>query len=77
MNILSLSYFDFIDELDESIFLDWLKLNVGDPQESQKVLNGVKKKIEKTDAMINQIRAMGLELTDDYFVDLNFFSDED
>ena len=77
MNILSPSTFDFIDELDESIFLDWLKLNVGDPQESQKVLNGVKKKIEKTEAMINQIRAMGLELTDDYFVDLNFFSDEE
>ena len=77
MNILSTSTFDFIDELNESIFLDWLKLNVGDPQESQKVLNGVKKKIEKTEAMINQIRAMGLELTDDYFVDLNFFSDEE
>ena len=77
MNILSPSTFDFIDELNESIFLDWLKLNVGDPQESQKVLNGVKKKIEKTEAMINQIRAMGLELTDDYFVDLNFFSDEE
>ena len=66
MNILSPYTFDFIDELDESIFIDWLKLNVGDPQESQKVLNGVKKKIEKTEAMINQIRAMGLELTDDY-----------
>lgn len=77
MNILSTSTFDFIDELNESVFLDWLKLNVGDPQESQKVLNGVKKKIEKTEAMINQIRAMGLELTDDYFVDLNFFSDEE
>ena len=77
MNILSPYTFDFIDELDESIFIDWLKLNVGDPQESQKVLNGVKKKIEKTEAMINQIRAMGLELTDDYFVDLNFFSDEE
>ena len=77
MNILSPSTFDFIDELNESVFLDWLKLNVGDPQESQKVLNGVKKKIEKTEAMINQIRAMGLELTDDYFVDLNFFSDEE
>ena len=77
MNILSPYTFDFIDELDESIFIDWLKLNVGDPQESQKVLNAVKKKIEKTEAMINQIRAMGLELTNDYFVDLNFFSDEE
>ena len=77
MNILSTSTFDFIDELNESVFLDWLKLNVGDPQESQKVLNDVKKKIEKTEAMINQIRAMGLELTGDYVVDLNFFSDEE
>ena len=68
--------FSFIDDLDESIFLDWLKLNVGDPQESQQVLDGVKSKIVKAESMIKELRAMGHELTDDYVVDLNFFGDE-
>ena len=67
----------FIDELDESILLDWLKLNVGDPQECQQVLAGCKKKIVKAEDMIKEVRAMGHELTDDYVVDLNFFSDEE
>ena len=69
--------FAFIDELDESIILDWLKVNVGDPQECQQVLDGCKKKIVKAEDMIKEVRAMGLELTGDYVVDLNFFSDEE
>ena len=63
--------------MDESILLDWLKLNVGDPQQSQQVLDGVKAKILKAEAMIKDVRAMGHELTDDYLVDLNFFSNEE
>ncbi|PWA77605.1 hypothetical protein CTI12_AA221210 [Artemisia annua] len=62
------------DELDESILLDWLKENVGDLEESQKVLNGVNSKVLKTHSFINELRAMGHEITDDYVVDLNFFS---
>lgn len=70
-------FFFLLDELPESIFLDWLKLNVGDPQESLQVLNAVQSKVLKAETMINELRGMGHELTDDYFVDLNFFSDED
>ncbi|GJV59330.1 hypothetical protein Tco_1465430 [Tanacetum coccineum] len=64
------------DELDESILLDWLKVNVGDPEECQIVLNGVKDRVFKVDAMIDELRAMGHELTDDYVVDFNFFNEE-
>ena len=77
INFVTLCTLCLIDELDESILLDWLKLNVGDPKESLKVLNGVQSKLNKTEAMIQEMRAMGHDLTDDYLVDLNFFSDED
>ena len=65
-----------IDELDETILLDWLKKNVGDLEDSQKVLNGVNSRIMKTCSFINELRAMGHEITDDYVVDLNFFSQD-
>ncbi|GKA85682.1 hypothetical protein Tco_0807336 [Tanacetum coccineum] len=61
------------DELDESVLIDWLKLNVGDHEECEKVLNGVKARVFKPDTLINELRAMGHDLSDDYIVDLNFF----
>ncbi|GKD65412.1 hypothetical protein Tco_1307520 [Tanacetum coccineum] len=64
------------DEFDESFLIDWLKLNVGDHQECQKVLNGVKEKVQKADALMNEIRAMGHDLTNDYVVDLIFLSED-
>ena len=65
-----------IDELDESILLDWLKENVGDLEESRKVLNGVNSKLLKTGSLITELRVMGHEITDDYVVDLSFFSQD-
>ncbi|GJT44654.1 hypothetical protein Tco_0953369, partial [Tanacetum coccineum] len=64
------------DELDESLLIDWLKLNVGDHEECEKVLNGVKARVLKADAFINELRAMGHDLTDEYVADLNFFREE-
>ncbi|PWA62520.1 DNA helicase Pif1-like protein [Artemisia annua] len=61
------------DELYVNMLLDWLKLNVGDHDECQNVLKGVQSKLLKADGLINELRAMGHELTDDYIVDLNFF----
>jgi hypothetical protein len=62
------------DELDESILLGWLKENVGDKEESLKVLNAVQLKLDKTRSLIDELRAMGHDITDDHYVDLNFFS---
>ena len=77
INFVTLCTLCLIGELDESILLDWLKLNVGDPKESLKVLSAVQSKLNKTEAMIQEMLAMGHDLTDDYLVDLKFFSDED
>ncbi|GJT30847.1 hypothetical protein Tco_0911122 [Tanacetum coccineum] len=64
------------DELDESVLIDWLKLNVGDHEEYEKVLNGVKTRVFKADALINELRAMGHDLREYYVVDLNFFRED-
>lgn len=64
------------DELDVCILLNWLKINVGDPDECKKVLDAVMSKVQKTNQLINELREMGHELTDDYVVDLNFFSED-
>ncbi|GKE31201.1 hypothetical protein Tco_1450523 [Tanacetum coccineum] len=64
------------DSLDESVLIDWLKLNVGDHEECEKVLNGVKARVFKADALINELRAMGHDLSEDYVVDLNFFRED-
>ncbi|GKB61987.1 ribonuclease H-like domain-containing protein [Tanacetum coccineum] len=64
------------DSLDESVLIDWLKLNVGDHEECEKVLNGVKARVFKADALINELRAMGHDLSEDFIVDLNFFRED-
>ena len=64
------------DELDVNILLDWLKVNVGDLDECQKVLKGVASKLSKANGLINELRAMGHEITDEYVVDLNFFRED-
>ncbi|GJY25314.1 hypothetical protein Tco_0400040 [Tanacetum coccineum] len=64
------------DEMDESLLFNWLKLNVGDHEECEKFLNSVKARVFKADALINELRAMGHDLTDDYVVDLNFFRED-
>ncbi|GJR56418.1 hypothetical protein Tco_1406939 [Tanacetum coccineum] len=64
------------DELDKSVLIHWLKLNVGDHEECEKVLNGVKARVFKADTLINELRAMGHDLSDDYVVDLNFFRED-
>ncbi|GJZ25702.1 exostosin family protein [Tanacetum coccineum] len=47
------------DALDEFVLIDWLKLNVGDHEECEQVLNGVKARVFKANALINELRAMG------------------
>ncbi|GKB83657.1 hypothetical protein Tco_0950552 [Tanacetum coccineum] len=64
------------DALDESVLIDWLKLNVEDHEECEKVLNGVKARVFKPDALFNELRAMGHDLSEDYIVDLNFFRED-
>lgn len=66
----------FSVEVDESLLLDWLKVNVGDHEQSQEVLNRLNARVVKVNAMINELRAMGHELNDDDLVDVNFFAED-
>ncbi|GKC95006.1 hypothetical protein Tco_1160448, partial [Tanacetum coccineum] len=45
-------------------------------EECEKVLNGVKARVFKANALINELCAMGHYLSEDYIVDLNFFRED-
>ncbi|PWA64817.1 hypothetical protein CTI12_AA339830 [Artemisia annua] len=64
------------DEFDPTPIIDWLKFNVGDDEACQKLLHSLKTKVDKANDLINQLRAMGHDIDDDYVVDLNFFDNE-
>lgn len=66
----------FSDDFDPEPIIDWLRFNVGDVEECQKVLSNLMSKINKANELVNQLRAMGHDIDDDYMVDLNFFDDE-
>lgn len=68
--------FIFSDDFDLEPIIDWLRFNVGDDEACQKLLNSLKTKIDKANDLINQLRAMGHDIDDDYVVDLNFFDNE-
>ena len=68
--------FIFSDDFDLEPIIDWLRFNVGDVEECQKVLNKLMSKINKANDLVNELRAMGHDIDDDYIVDLNFFDDE-
>ena len=64
------------DDFDPSPIIEWLRLNVGGDEDCHKLLNSLKTKIDKANDMMNQLRAMGHDIDDDYLVDINFFDDE-
>lgn len=66
----------FSDDFDPEPIIDWLRFNVGDVEQCQKVLSNLMSKINKANDLVNQLRAMGHDIDDDYMVDLNFFDDE-
>ena len=68
--------FIFSDDFDLEPIIDWLRFNVGDVEECQKVLTNLMSKINKANDLVNELRAMGHDIDDDYIVDLNFFDDE-
>ncbi|GJW95618.1 hypothetical protein Tco_0175290 [Tanacetum coccineum] len=65
------------DEDDDYIVISSdIKLNIREDEPCDKVLGNLMSNLVKANALINDLRALGHDINDDYVVNLNFFKED-